>query len=555
YRLPRIDGSRKYRVMVSGRYTTQGGPCRFRAKSFVVPRRLEDPATIATETGALHKQDPATAMYPPAPPSVDEEPNAESPILIPLGPERTLFPPTPAPTGTAGAGAPLEVTENTSINSAGVPPDPSTARGSGDVVLATYNTGISYSLDGGASFTDVNLVGPEPGNPSRTSFFPQSDNGLCCDQVVIYIPEQDLFVWLLQYWPVVNSTTNTITQPNRLRIAWATPDDIRDDFWNAWTYGDLTATSVSGVSDGLGVAGNEWLDYPDLAYSGSYLYVAIDHGATTPGLVYTGRRIVARLDLGDIADPSAGVVHYGYTELSGASGLNKSHFVQGAPGRMVTAGLKDTSTLRVFSWDDDRSSVTTSAMPVSSITRNYNSVAPDGTDWYSVSFPGNVTGGTYRADTDEYLFAFDGGQDAGNGRPQAYVRIESAKRIPLPFLSIYFPSAEYDVWNANYAFAMAALGTQAGEQGAEVGMSLAVGGGTLGYPQFAVGYKGDFAVTQVTGSNATQGGRFGDYLPLRPVPVSRNFATEVYDVLAISGGGARATMRYVEFGRPGVIVK
>jgi len=147
------------------------------------------------------------------------------------------------------------------MRSAGTPPDPNAAAATADgVVLATYNTGISVSTNGGANFTDINLFGPQPGNPARTSFFPQSDGGLCCDQVVVYVPNQNIFVWLLQYNPITACATNCppapppaapatfrITQTSRLRVAWATPAQVAADFWNAWTYVDLTGESTRRV--------------------------------------------------------------------------------------------------------------------------------------------------------------------------------------------------------------------------------------------------------------------------------------------------------------------
>ena len=112
----------------------------------------------------------------------------------------------------------MQIPRNTSMTSAGTPPDPNAAAASPTgVTLSTYNTGISVSTDGGVTFTDVALRLPQPGNPARTSFFPQDDGGLCCDQVVVYLPTQNIFVWLLQYRPITNGST--ITQPNRLRIA------------------------------------------------------------------------------------------------------------------------------------------------------------------------------------------------------------------------------------------------------------------------------------------------------------------------------------------------
>lgn len=555
---------KKYLVMVRGRYTINGRDCTFTVKAFVSPQEISDSDTFPGRQGEIFLRRPQDEVYPPPQDtdSDDEGPNAESPILIPPGPFRQLFPPTPTPSeGAMPGGAALvdiDQNRNSTSNNAGTPPDPNAARDTNGVVLATFNTGISASLDGGASFTDVNLFAAVPGQPGRTSFFPQSDGGLCCDQVVIYVPQQNLFVWLLQYWPVSTTTpapgggtTTTITQPNRLRIAWATPQAIAANFFNAWTYGDLTANAVAGVSSGLGAAANEWLDYPDLAYSETFLYVGTDRGfPNAPGSVYTGRRIVARLNLAQMADPTSTVVNYNFTEYSGSNGLNKTHFVQSAPDRMVTAGLDNTSTLRVFTWEDDEGSADVRTVPISSITTAYNETAPDGTDWYAVSFPGNISGATYR--DGNYIFAFDGGVNAP-ARPRAFVRLETVTPTSILGIPFLFATEEYDIWNPDYAFAMAALGTQ----GDEIGIGLAVGGGTIGYPQFAVGYKDDFVVYTVTASNATQISRFGDYFSVRPIPGSSDagFAAESYDVLQNVAGqtcamaGCRAVARYTEFSR------
>jgi len=561
-----LSGTTALPLTVRGTYRSGAATCPFQAQtSFTLPPA---PAPIVATPGQAVVQSPATAYFPPAPagpPSFG--PNAESPMLIPVGPPRQLFPPTPTPStlGSSAGGAGVQIPRNTTMRSAGVPPDPNAAAHAGGVVLSTYNTGISFSTNNGLTFTDVNLFNAQPGNPARTSFFPASDGGLCCDQVVVYLPAQNLFVWLLQYWPVVNTavTPNVITTPDRLRIAWATPAAISADFWNAWTYADLTGTNVAGVSSGLGIASNEWLDYPDLAWSATFLYVGIDQGFPTPGQVYTGRRIVARLSLADMANPASTVVNYGFARLTGSNGLNKTHFVQGAPAQMVVGSLDNSSTLRIFTWPDAVNTITPSTVPVSQIQQgaSYTSTAPDGSDWVAVSFPGNITGATYRSvipglglpSRDEFLFAFDAGVNAGGGRPRSYVRLETV----TPSGGGYQAIGEYDIWNPDYAFAMAGLAAD----GTEIGLALGVGGGTLGYPQFAVGYMNDFVVYQVTSSNATQVSRFGDYIAPRLIPGAGLFAVELYDVTlnAVPPGtpsptcttvGCTANMRFVEFGRP-----
>jgi hypothetical protein len=383
----------------------------------------------------------------------------------------------------------------------------------------------------------------------------------------VYLPNQNLFVWLLQYNPVTFCSANcppqppgaplptfAISQTSRLRVAWTTPQAAAADFWNAWTYADLTGINTPGVSGGLGINANEWLDYPDLAWSDTFLYVGVDHGTTTPGQVWTGRRIVARLSLADMVNSSAATLGYSYAELTGANGLNKTHFVQAAPGRMVVAALQDSSTLRIFTWKDNEGSIPSPAsIGISQIQQGatYTSTAPDGADWVAVSFPGNITGAAYRRVStglggpvrNEYLFAFDAGVNAGAGRPNAYVRLETLA-LDGDTYSVF---AEYDVWNGSYAYALAALGSD----GNEIGITLAVGGGTVGFPQFAVGYKDDFVVFQVTNSNATQTSRFGDYVRNRLIPGGL-FAAEVYDMVLnpVPPGGVTANMRFVQYGRP-----
>jgi hypothetical protein len=589
-KVPASDG-RSYLMTIAGTYRYAGQVYGYSINRSIAPG--PSPTSFPVSHGVSVVQNPNAVTYPPRPPAPVFGPNAESPVLIPIGPPRLIFPLTPTGTtvGPASGAASVQIPINTKINGNGsfIPPDPNAAAqgGANGVVLTTYNSsgtgtagGISYSIDGGLTFTAVNLSDPQPGNPARTSFFPQSDGGLCCDQVVVYLPQPNLFVWLLQYNPVTACATNCpptagvtstykITQSPRLRVAWATPTAIASNFWNAWSYADLTGINVAGVSSGLGIAANEWLDYPDLAWSDTFLYVGIDHGNPTPGKVYTGRRIVARLSLADISNVGAGTLHYDYAELTGSNGLNKTHFVQGAPGQMVVGSLDNNSRLRVFTWPDGSGTIPApSTVNFSQINQTtYTAPAPDGVDWLAVSFPGNITGAAYifvpanpgggifgppTPEHNLYTFAFDAGQN-GSARPQAYVRLETVEASGTN----YTASSEYDIWNANYAYAMAALGSS----GNELGITLAVGGGTIGYPQQAVGFRNDFVVYQVTGSNATQGTRFGDYFSNRLVPSDTvRFGAEVYDVTLnpVPPGsaptcavvGCQTNMRYVEFQRP-----
>jgi len=566
--VPQRNG--KVPIQIRGTYDSGRG-----ARTFVVtkPVSVDRPPDrpISVQKGTTRIQRPQDVRYPPKPatPPSRERPNAETPMLIPPGPPRRVSEPTRKGTALATAGGSISIPVNaTDRNGAGVPPDPSGASAAvGGVVLTTYNTGIAVSTNGGATFTDYNLLAAVPGQPGRTTFFPQSEGGLCCDQVVIYVPRANLFFWLLQYNPTVSCIasctppgppTNGITQPGRIRIAWATPRQIISNFYNAWTYADLTAPQ-------LGAANNEWLDYPDLAYSGRFLYVGVDRGWPNGfGSVYSGRRLVARMSMADILNTAATSVGYNSAELTGSNGLNKTHFIQNAPGRMVVGSLDNTSTLRVFTWDDGSAGVAAPAtVGISSITNTYNSALADGTDWVNVGFPGNITGGTYRRramfqapSAEDYMFAFTAGIN-GAGRPRPYVRLETVRPVGA---SGYAVSEEYDIFHPDYAYAVAGLGSGSDIVTPEIGLSLFVGGGTIGYPQGVVGFKNDFVVYSVTGANAAQGVRFGDYVNARPIPgTTTRFGTQTYEVLLPAGSpsgstcatvGCTARMRYIEFERP-----
>ena len=279
----------------------------------------------------------------------------------------------------------------------------------------------------------------------------------------------------------------------------------------------------------------------------------------------------------------SGTLHYDYGEIIGQDGFRGTHFVQGALDRMVIGGLENTSTLSVASWRDADAEMYFSSIPISSISTiphssidnlDFSAPAPDGTEWYGV-LPNYIYGAAFRpvsqVERDEFLFSFGAGRDVASGFPYPYVRIETVQmdwgdtaRIGH---DVFVGYGEHDVWNPDYAWGMASVGVQ--EE--SVGLTVTAGGGTFGYPQFTVGYMGDwnpvinaYVLYTVTGGNATQCfvksgnvvSRYGDYVNMRPIPGTADFATLVYENFqAIPGlscdlGGFTTVMRYVRFGRP-----
>jgi hypothetical protein len=202
---------------------------------------------------------------------------------VPQGPVRKPFTVAPTRTGPVKAGSDMSVKfiHDTGTDGSGPPPDPSTATASNDgVVLSTVNTYLLFSKDDGQNFTKVD----------PTTIFPQSDGGLCCDQVLLFNRRVNLFFWLLQYWGAPASPTGA-PGSNRLRVAYASPADLKSNI-NSWNYFDLTQGGLDSGSN---------LDYPDIAFTDGFLYVSVGGWNSTSTIVGL---IVARIPLSSITKDS-----------------------------------------------------------------------------------------------------------------------------------------------------------------------------------------------------------------------------------------------------------
>jgi hypothetical protein len=601
----------QYPLVVRGSYAYRGAVCHFTARTLVTPEPVGNGGTPKSTT-TVPVETVSTAVYSPAGfHSADDQPNEEGEYLPPLGQQRYLFPAPPSqslldrsvafspsdqsPPAGDGPNSVVFVRNQNAGTFSAIPPDPNAAGAdpSGFVLISANNANgkvtaaVSYSTDFGKTFTTVPLTNAtgfkDPTNPSRTDFFPESDGGLCCDQVVNYVPGRNLMVWLLQYWsPNINVGGLPQQGQNRLRIAWATPQAAAADFLHAWSWIDVSPTTLGDTT------ATDWMDYPDLAYSNGYLYISVDHGLWNSGLnpktgnaigqqTYNNRRWFVRASLDDMATakPSVGLIYY--EPLKG--GLIKSHFAQSAPDTMYYAAEPDTSTLSVFADPDSSPNIPNptdiaitsrcSSAATNPCDYSVSAPAPDNLNWNIA--PHGVLGATYFAPpvfcppegcsgpTRFLYFAFDGGRDNSNGRPYPYVRIEKIDADALSRVG------ELDIWNANFAFATPALVWRPGAS-TDVAFSLATGGGGS-HADNAVGFLGDFVAYVTTASNATQSDvssnvRYGDYFSVRNAagPLTQGgqglgYGTLGYAVTqAVAGstcavGGCNVTLQYVLFGR------
>jgi hypothetical protein len=149
-------------------------------------------------------------------------------------------------------------------------PEPNVAS-DGTKVLLTWNWYAAASTDGGQTFRGL--------DPTD---FPYAV-GFCCDQLAHYIPERDLWIWILQ--------SSKSVAGNAIRVAVARgnqdfEDEIEFSYWD-WTPGH-------GGFFGQGA----WLDRPKIAESNEHLFIAVN--AYTQGEANLGA-LVIRMPLDQIA--------------------------------------------------------------------------------------------------------------------------------------------------------------------------------------------------------------------------------------------------------------
>jgi hypothetical protein len=573
-----------YTVTVAGTFTAGTTPCGFQVQATVAPPAPRDPGPVTGKSATALSQTVATATYPPNPPPVVGRGTRENAILpaVPIGEPRNLIvnPPSastvnqnPITPGTSAPGIFFSRYDDGQLIQQSLPPDPSVAGATaGGVAMYTVNTEAAISTDFGDTWRRESLTG----------LFPQDDGGLCCDQVVQYLPNPNLLVWLLQYRATnVGTAANPVNGTNRLRLAWTTPARAGSGFRSAWTWIDLTSAALE--------IGGDWMDYPSLSYSNNFVYVNVDR-VPGNGNPRTDRRVTARVQVPDMQNCfDRGGCSVGFDYLPGGAqspNLVKSHLVQSISNNtMYWAGPRDTSNIDVWSWPDNSMQARARTVGVTRWawdTASLNALGPDNRNW-------NVWGGriigaamTNPQGGPFLYFAWTSGRQTDRTRAQPYVRIAKINA------NTFARADELEVWNPTIGFSAAGLASGGGD---ELAMALAYGS-TTEYARQAVGFWSDFVVYATSTANTTMAynecstnpttgasvcnerTRLGDWFNVRPsvspaqgdAPQGRGYSSLLYDVQAVNAAGTaqagarcdapitcRITPRYVQFGRPGVV--
>jgi hypothetical protein len=342
-------------------------------------------------------------------------------------------------------------------------PEPTVAE-NGETILTAGNFWVALSLDGGGSFNSVN----------PTTIFPENYGGFCCDQVLNYVPEYDLFVWLLQYRADASGQ-------NAIRIAVQTTDKVRSSNGTAWTYWDFTNDQF---------AANGVLDRNDMSFGNNYVYwsTSVNGG---------NNRYAIRMPLKELAAKSVLSAQF-----AGPSAARFSHVTQNGGNAVYWAGHKDNSTLTVFSMEDNENVWRTRDVNVNSWPQNIaTSIAKDGNDWLADGAQKYyIRAAAMRGVT--AIFAWNA--SAGGGFPQPHVQIVEINTRNWTL------SKQMQVWNRDFAFAYPYFETNSK---GELGMITGFGGGDFDASN-GVGVWGDFVIYYPRLSSASQT-NYGHYITAR----------------------------------------
>src|SRR5919107_1339384 len=190
-----------------------------------------------------------------------------------------------------------------------------TVAASGNNVFVTGNWFASRSTTGGANFA---LVDPFTALPSAAG-------GFCCDQIILYDPSRDIWIWILQY---IRSGGNNI-----FRVAIS-----RGASFGSWYWWDFSPRALNNAWTDM------WFDYPDAAVSANHLYITFNAFNAAGSWL---RAFVFKLPLDQLRNGS----NLGYQWWS-TTPTGSPPPPRGATRNMFSPSHNGTSMLRVYSWPD-----------------------------------------------------------------------------------------------------------------------------------------------------------------------------------------------------------
>jgi hypothetical protein len=383
-------------------------------------------------------------------------------------------------------------------------------------VLMSGNWYQSRSTDGGTTWTNL----PIPAGPASAPNF-------CCDIDTVYDQGRGVSFRSLLYTDTNNGIVRIFVR-RQIDAADACFYDIDPD----------------------GTTNNVTPDFPHLALSNNFLYLATNEIASTGGQAAK----VRRLNLDQMADCVTASTTT-FSMPSTTMGQRVFRPVEGAKGTMYWAALvgsTTSTTLRVWRWAESSAAPLSSDIVLGQTSTLGNTDCRGGTnntDWWdplTASVIGFELVGAVGGNTLEFLWDVKG--DAAHVQGH----IHGVKLNILPSIT-----KASDVTIQNSTFCMGFPAISSNERGA-FGLSLATGGkaGGLGPAIRAwVGLNDDFAsVTPAfvqirAGTHNPTNGRYGDYFTVHQHEPCDVFFNATNYVFTGGGGATNVDALYATFGR------
>jgi len=203
----------------------------------------------------------------------------------------------------------------------------------GKVVFMTGNKFAAVSTDSGNSFRYINPV----------TAFPAIAGGMCCDQSVVYLPKDDLWVWSLLYDAGTVTTTTGLAATNVVRLAVARTQDVIQNKWMAYDFID---------EDGF------QFDFPGLCSSDHYVWMTVNNLHLVRDPILPENSFVYKIAIDQLLKKPA-VIPWERFDTAAQHLANFSpRCVQGAHDEMFWGTQNSQSQVRVFSWKESENNVT-----------------------------------------------------------------------------------------------------------------------------------------------------------------------------------------------------
>jgi hypothetical protein len=357
--------------------------------------------------------------------------------------------------------------------------EPSLAN-NGETIFYTANWFAARSTDGGTTW---NYLDP---SEDFTKF--------CCDQLVIFDPHREIFVWFRQGVSDKNGENIVKLSISKDANRWWTYNIKPTDFDPTWT--------------------GQWFDYAHFSLGDKYLYVTTNMYDVNREFI---RSVIAKISLDNLANAVAPSFS-SYYDSSGD--IFTFTPVTGAKDTMYWASHITNSKMRIYSWPENQSwtQITKKDIEIPAWTRastmGMQCNSPDNNNMCGRA-DSRITAGWISGDTIGFFWNADKGGRSIHGETFNWPYINSAT---FNVSNMKYEGRPY-IWSPDFAFL---YGSAYPSDKGDIGIEVMYGGGNK-YPSIAVGIADRISgnpppwdlTTLMVGTNAPVRGETGDYLATR----------------------------------------